>query len=676
MTHRMIADRYRLVEELGHGAMGHIWKAFDENLQRHVALKVMSSSIVASPTSKTRFEREARAIAQLQSPHVVQVFDAGIDEAQPYIVMELLDGEDLQTRLERVGTISMSSTTKMVDEITRALTAAHARNIVHRDLKPANVFVTKVDSSRECHKILDFGVVALLADVNTEKPRVTMDGAMVGTPLYMSPEQIRSSRFDHRADLWSLGVLLYRAITGVLPFQGATFGMMIVMICMDPFDPPSSIVPSLPAGVDDFFEKALAKDPDKRFQTAAEFASAWNALVSRAEQQAAKILVVDDEPRIEELFNMRFRRQVRKGIYQFVFASDGEQALRALREQPDIDVIFTDINMPKMDGLTFLSHLGEANPFARAVVVSAYGDIKNIRTAMNRGAFDFLTKPIDFDDLEVTATKTLRLTAELRKSARHTEVYGELRKFVSPSLLHRVEKNDTSGLTDRTEGTVVVIGISGQDAPMSGSSADRLRVLNANFEIIVPIIARYGGVIHKFIGGAAKIVFRGDAHLFRALDACLDVRDNLHAMTLRAGATSPFATGVSIGIASGELLIGKIGSNAYERLDLAVLGEAPITAMLLHIAAKKNQLLVDSNLRQPLDGSFELLPMERGSLPLGIGAFEVIERSRERIALQAAAEAPTVNLAPADVFAADINESGVRRQSSDEIEPASANSSG
>lgn len=672
MINQIIAGKYNVVEKLGQGSMGHIWKAFDENLRRFVAVKVMSSTLGSSPTAQLRFDREARAIAKLQSPHVVQVFDAGFDKGVPFIVMELLEGEDLHERLQRTGTMSVSATTKLIDEIARALAAAHTREIVHRDLKPANIFIAKDDSSRETYKILDFGVVAMVDDASDEHQRATAAGAMIGTPLYMSPEQIRSSYIDHRADLWSLGVLVYRALTGVVPFKGATTGALMVMICMDAFTPASTLVPSLPSGIDEFFQKALAKDPAKRFQSATEFAAAWNSLLAREKQHTAKILVVDDEPQVEKLFTMRFRRQLRQGVYEFVFAADGEQALRALREQSDIDVVFTDINMPKMDGLTFLTHLGEANPFARAVVMSAYGDMQNIRTAMNRGAFDFLTKPIDFDDLEVTATKTLRLTSELRKGARNSEVYGELRKFVSPALLRRVEERNPLGIIEQTEGTVAFIGISGQDARLMGSQDDYLRALNANFEIIVPLVARRGGVIHQFIGGTAMIVFQGEDHLSRTIEACIDVRDNLQGMALRAGAASPFAMGVSIGIASGNLLIGEVGSNAYERLDLTVLGEAQLVAIRLQISARKNQLLVDGNTRQSLEGRFELLPIE---LP-NVQALEILERTNARKEPPIVTGEDTMHVSQANDMTTGMGESGVRSSGHDAGARTSVDSSG
>ena len=175
----------------------------------------------------------------------------------------------------------------------------------------------------------------------------------------------------------------------------------------------------------------------------------------------AKILVVDDEPDVPHLINQRFRQQIEKSVYDFVFATNGESALADFRKHEDIDVVLTDINMPGMDGLTFLSRVGDVNPHVRTIIVSAYGDMNNIRTAMNRGAFDFLVKPIDFKDLELTIEKTLKHVTELRTNARSSEENSVLRMFVSPSLVDRLRSASHFGAIDTWQGTVVFIDVAG-----------------------------------------------------------------------------------------------------------------------------------------------------------------------------------------------------------------------
>jgi serine/threonine protein kinase/class 3 adenylate cyclase len=628
MSTDIIAGKYQLIREIGRGAMGEIWEAQDLHLRRRVALKLMSPELMASGTARARFDREARAIAQLHNPHVVQIYDYGIDGRSPYIVMELLEGEDLESRLARIQRIPLAALVPIVTQAALALGAAHTKGIVHRDFKPANVYMARSEAG-ETVKILDFGVVSMLGvggEPQEDDLHLTASGSLIGTPLYMSPEQIRSSPTDHRSDLWSLAVLAYRALVGQTPFSGQWLGMLMVRICTDPFPPPSSVVTGLPADVDRFFERALAKDPERRFASAKEMASAFAALAERREGGPAKILVVDDEPDVQVLIQQRFRAQIRRSVYQFVFASNGEHALQQLRAHPDVGVVLTDINMPVMDGLTFLSRVGDVNALARTIIVSAYGDMQNIRTAMNRGAFDFLVKPIDFKDLEVTIEKTLRHVKDLKSHARSNEENNVLRMFVSPSLVDRLRSSTPFGAIDTWQGTVVLIDVVGFYARSRELGPDeRVQTLNANFEVIVPAITNRGGVVDKFLGDAVVALFRGDDHVTRALEASLDLRLQLRTLALRAGEDSPFGLGVAIGVATGEMLSGEVGSKAFGRLDYTVLGEVPRAAALLQAAAGRNKILIDRATFERGAG-FRCAPVST-AISGEIEAFELLRRA-------------------------------------------------
>jgi eukaryotic-like serine/threonine-protein kinase len=631
MQNRVVADRYELVQQIGRGAMGFIWEALDQHLRRRVALKLMTPDHMASNMARIRFDREAKAIAQLKSPHVVQIYDYGIDDdGSPFIVMELLEGEDLDNKLERDGRVPLAVVASVVKQAASGLASAHVKAIVHRDFKPANIFLSQGDTG-EVVKILDFGVVAMLAEPNVDSDDdgmgQTAAGTIVGTPLYMSPEQIRGGMVDHRSDLWSLGVVAYRALTGVNPFAGQWLGMLMVRICTDPFTPPTSVCPDLSPEVDKFFERALAKDPDKRFRNAKEFSNAFVALTEHRERGKARILVVDDEPDVELLVKQRFRQQIKKSLYDFVFASDGLNALEKLRANADIDVIMTDINMPGMDGLTFLSHIGEVNPHARTIVVSAYGDMGNIRTAMNRGAFDFVVKPIDFKDLEVTIEKTFKHVTELKKNAQSSEENNLLRMFVSPYLIDRMHAKSlfvpvTAGLA-----TVAYIDIArGRSKVTSENVDDLVRTLNANFEVIVPAVTGRGGVVEKFVGDAVLVIFQGEDHASRAIDACLTIRTQLRTLAVRAGKDSPFALGVRIGIATGNIATGEIGSKAYGRLDHSVLGDIPRAAATLEYMAKTNQILIDDATFDASRGAFDCHALDVVVAPFNFTPYEVLRR--------------------------------------------------
>jgi class 3 adenylate cyclase len=231
---------------------------------------------------------------------------------------------------------------------------------------------------------------------------------------------------------------------------------------------------------------------------------------------------------------------------------------------------------------------------------------------MNRGAFDFLVKPIDFEDLEATIKKTLHRVAELRTTARRAEENDALRMFVSPSLVERIRSAaPDAGGSGEEPGTVAFIDIAGfRAAAAKASPEDAIRTLNANFEVMLPEITERGGVVDKFLGDAVMAIFRGEGHVARALEACTAVRDGLHALALRAGEGSPFAHGVSIGVDMGTMISGEIGSRACGRLDYTVLGEVVGTAAHLEWLARKNQILVTGRVAEVCREHFELEALE------------------------------------------------------------------
>jgi serine/threonine protein kinase len=269
----VVGNNIRLIRPLKRGGMGSVWVAEHQTLRMQVAVKFMAERLAEDREYVERFSREAMSSAQIKSPHVVQVFDHGVADGTPYIVMELLEGEDLRTRLARTGPITLREAAPVIVQLARALSKAHAAGIVHRDIKPDNIFLVEHDGEPFI-KVLDFGVAKHTAE-DTEFG-MTGTGAMVGTPHYMSPEQILSARrVDHRADLWSAGVVMYRMLTGSVPFQGETLGAVCVAIERANFIPVSQRRSDVSPLIDAWFARALARDPQHRFQTAKEMAESF-----------------------------------------------------------------------------------------------------------------------------------------------------------------------------------------------------------------------------------------------------------------------------------------------------------------------------------------------------------------------------------------------------------------
>jgi serine/threonine-protein kinase len=264
----VIANRFRLNQLIGRGGMGSVWQATHLGLDVPCAVKFIEGEGAASPEIHARFEREAKAAAQLRSPHVVQILDHGVCEGTPYIAMELLDGEDLGKRLTRLGRLPPHELIGIVTQVCRALTKAHAAGIVHRDLKPDNIFLVR-DDDREIAKVLDFGIAKAAGAGGVGSN--TRTGAMLGTPYYMSPEQAQGTRaVDFRSDLWSLGVIVFEALAGSRPFESEALGDLLMKIIVGPIPAPSQVSRDMPPGFDAWWARASQRDPALRFQSAKE----------------------------------------------------------------------------------------------------------------------------------------------------------------------------------------------------------------------------------------------------------------------------------------------------------------------------------------------------------------------------------------------------------------------
>jgi serine/threonine protein kinase len=260
----IIAGRFRLVRELGRGSMGTVWLAYHLTLEVHCAVKFIVNEATNNPNYRARFHIEARTIAQLNSPNVVRVLDHDMDDDRPaYIAMEFLEGEDLETHLQRVGRLDAATTYIIVSQVARGLSRAHGAGIIHRDLKPANVFLAR-DGEERVVKLLDFGIAKWTLSSSLEE-----SGGLFGTPEYMSPEQARGALdADCRSDLWSLAVIAYQCLTGQLPFSGETVPELLAYVTVGPIPVPSQIASDLSRDFDRWWACATSRIIDERFQTA------------------------------------------------------------------------------------------------------------------------------------------------------------------------------------------------------------------------------------------------------------------------------------------------------------------------------------------------------------------------------------------------------------------------
>ncbi|OQB09677.1 MAG: Serine/threonine-protein kinase StkP [Deltaproteobacteria bacterium ADurb.Bin207] len=285
MLGRTVAQRYTIVARLGTGSMGAVYRAWQDRMARWVALKIMRYDRTVDAESRARFEREARSMSQLQSPHTVTVYDFGeAEDGSVYLAMELLEGESLGQRLAREKRLPIRDAVHFVRGALTSLAEAHTKGIIHRDLKPDNLFLTEVPDvggapSREVCKILDFGIAKLIRDERAIDALETQAGTVFGTPRYMSPEQAQGLRLDARSDIYSLGVILYQMVTGIPPFDDEEAVVVMARHIKTKPVPPRDIAPEaeIPPSLERIILRALAKDPIDRPATAEAFLLALDA---------------------------------------------------------------------------------------------------------------------------------------------------------------------------------------------------------------------------------------------------------------------------------------------------------------------------------------------------------------------------------------------------------------
>jgi tRNA A-37 threonylcarbamoyl transferase component Bud32 len=269
-----LGDAYRIVRQIGEGAMGGIYEARQLRLDKRVAVKILARELAANGEALLRFHREAEITSQLGHPHIITVFDFGTtDGGQPYLVMEFLEGEDLANRLGRVKTMPLAAAVRVAKQVASALSETHNKGVVHRDLKPANVFLSRIQGE-DFAKVLDFGI----SKVRAASTSLTNASTLMGTPMYMAPEQAKGAvELDHWTDQWALACITYEMLTGRPPFIGDDTAALLYMVVHEDPPPPSQINANLPPEIDHVIKRALTKDQAERFPHVTAFARALEA---------------------------------------------------------------------------------------------------------------------------------------------------------------------------------------------------------------------------------------------------------------------------------------------------------------------------------------------------------------------------------------------------------------
>jgi serine/threonine protein kinase len=281
----VVGSKYRLIHPLGIGGMGTVWRAEHLDLRQHVAIKLLDARGPQAERAVRRFQREAQIAASIRHRNVVYISDFGIGTGEPYLVMELLAGVPLSERMVVGEPLSVGAFLRLMEETLQGLTAVHAAGVVHRDMKPENIFLVRQPDGGTFPKLLDFGVSR-----STERNQghtITREGVVMGTPEYVSPEQARGRPADVRSDIYSLGVVMYEALAGRLPFQADNPADLIVAVLNAHPVPLASFRPDLGDGISQLVSKAMARDSESRFQTA-------------EEMRAAVLALLDGEPQLEE----------------------------------------------------------------------------------------------------------------------------------------------------------------------------------------------------------------------------------------------------------------------------------------------------------------------------------------------------------------------------------------
>ncbi len=453
--------RYEIRSILGQGCFGAVYLGYDSQLDRQVAIKIPLINMAGTSAKdvEAEFLQEARQLAKLTHPNIVTVFDMGVEENVCYIVSDYLDGPDLNHWLKG-HTPNWQETTRVVASVCDGLATAHASGTIHRDVKPANIIMTqRVDGVVPV--LVDFGLALSEASMAAAGER----GRISGTPNYMSPEQAKGEghRIDGRTDIYGIGVLLYRMVSGKLPFKAPSVRDLLRAVINDEPQPPRQFVHGIPRELERICLKAMSKQISDRYTTIGDLAAELRTLLRQHEAEleaaktavvvkeravardAAKILIADDD----ELSRFKLQTDLEKWGHEVTAAEDGEQAWQ-LFQKGEFSIVITDWMMPNVDGLELVRRIRDAEltNYVYVIMLTAKKEKHDIVTGMGAGSDDFLAKPFHRDELQIRLHAGMRITnlnRELndtnRRMARSQEAAAQIQRSFLPTA-----KPDVPGL--------------------------------------------------------------------------------------------------------------------------------------------------------------------------------------------------------------------------------------